>query len=257
MTVKRARQPACGDGPGMLQSRTDAKSASAASMSKKITRKATRGNPLLSKELITQTAMRMLRTMPLRQLTMRRLAEELGTTAAAVYGYFKSQDELFDAINLQVMGDIDLSRLARKKDWRAILREWAHAVRRSHQAVPFGVEIMQMRAQVPTRWLEICIPVVNALRSAGLEGAALFNTVVMFQRVVSGSLLHEFSLATSQPDATRESTAAALADLSEPARQAWKPLASQLRKRDNDTLFDLTIDCVIAGIEATLPARKV
>jgi AcrR family transcriptional regulator len=225
-------------------------------MSKKITRKATRGNPLLSQELITQTAMRMLRTVPLRQLTMRLLAQELGTTAAAVYGYFNSQDELFDAINMQVMGGIDLSCLARKTDWRAILREWAHAVRRRHQEVPYGVEIMQSRTQVPTLWLELCVPVVGALRSAGLEGAALFNMVVMFQRVVSGSLLHEFSLATSQPDSAQKTAATALTDLSEPARQVWKPLAPQLRKRDNDTLFDLTIDCVIAGIEATLASRK-
>jgi AcrR family transcriptional regulator len=226
-------------------------------MSKKITRKATRGNPLLSQQLITQTAMRMLQTIPLRNLTMRRLAEELGTTAAAVYGYFDSQDELFDAINMQVMGGIDLDGLARTSDWRAILREWAHAVRRRHQEVPYGVEIMQSRAQVPALWLEICVPVVGALRSAGLEGVALFNMVVMFQRVVSGSLLHEFSLATSQPDAAKKSAATALTGLSEPARQAWKPLSSQLRKRDNDTLFDLTIDCVISGIEATLAAGKV
>ncbi|HEY6130463.1 MAG TPA: TetR/AcrR family transcriptional regulator [Halioglobus sp.] len=226
-------------------------------MSKKITRKATRGNPLLSQELITQTAMGLLQNMPLRQLTMRRLAEELGTTAAAVYGYFGSQDDLFDAIMNQVMDGIDLSRLARNTDWRAILREWAHAVRRRHKELPYGVEIMQVRAQVPTRWLELGVPMVGALRSAGLEGAALFNTVVMFQGVVSGLLLNEFSLATAQPDSRQGAAAAILADLSEPARQVWKPLASQLRKRDNDTLFDLTIDCVISGIEATLAAGKV
>jgi AcrR family transcriptional regulator len=222
-------------------------------MSGKIIRKATRGNPLLSQELITQTAMRMLQSVPLRELTMRRLAQELGTTAAAVYRYFGSQDELFDAINMQVMGGIDLSDLASDDDWRAILRAWAHAVRRRHQEVPFGVEIMQSRTQVPTRWLEICIPVVNALRSAGLEGAALFNSVVMFQRVVSGALLHEFSLATAHPDSAADATRIALANLSAPARKVWKPLASQLRKRNNEALFDLTIDSVIAGIDARLP----
>jgi AcrR family transcriptional regulator len=224
-------------------------------MSKKIIRKASRGNPLLSQELITQTAMRMLRTMPLRTLTMRRLAEELGTTAAAMYGYFKSQDDLFDAINFQVMSGIDLGGLAGISDWRAILREWAHAVRRRHLEIPYSVEIMQVRAQVPTRWLEICIPVVGALRSAGLEDTELFNMVVMFQRVVSGSLLHEFSLATAHRDAGQKLPDTMFAGLSESALKVWKPLASQLRKRDNDTLFDLTIDSVIAGIEATLAAR--
>src|SRR5690606_14910384 len=114
------------------------------SMSRHTTRKATRGNPLLSREHITQTAIRLLRTVPLRQLTMRRLATELGTTAPAVYGYFRSQEELFDAINAQVMAGIDLSRVARETDWRAILREWSHAVRRRHQEIPYGVEIMQL-----------------------------------------------------------------------------------------------------------------
>ncbi len=105
------------------------------------------------------------------------------------------------------MDGIDLSRLARKTDWRAILREWAHAVRRRQQEVPYGVEIMQVRAQVPTRWLELCVAGgwCAAFRRAGRR--ALFNTVVMFQRVVSGSLLTEFSLATAQPDTGKDTAA--------------------------------------------------
>lgn len=225
-------------------------------MSKKTTRRATRGNPLLSQELITQTSMRMLRTTPLRELTMRRLAQELGATPAAVYSYFKSQDDLFDAINLLVIGGIDLGGVAGLTDWRAILREWAHAVRRRQQEIPHSVEIMQVRAQVPARWLEICVPVIEALRSAGLEGAALLNAVVMFQRVVSGALLNEFSLATSQPDSERDSVVAALAHLPEPARSVWKKLVPEIRKMDNETLFDLTIDCVVAGIEAALVVQR-
>ncbi len=226
-------------------------------MSKKIApRKATRGNPMLSQELITQTAMRMLQTVPLRELTMRRLAQELGATPAAVYGYFRSQDDLFDAINVQVLGSIDLDGLAGRTDWRAILREWAHAVRRRQREIPHSVEIMQVRAQVPARWLEICVPLIEALRSAGLEDAALLNTLVVFQRVVSGSLLSEFSLATAQADSGRGSVVAALAHLPTPARQAWKTLAPHVARIDNEALFNLTIDCVIAGIDATLAARK-
>ncbi len=223
---------------------------------KTLPRKATRGNPVLSQELITQTAMRILRTEPLRELTMRRLARELGATPAAVYGYFDSQDELFDAITAQVLAGIDLGRLARATDWRVILREWARAVRLRQQEYPHSVEIMQVRAKIPTRWMEVCVPVVAALRRAGLEGEELLTTATMFQGVVSGALLNEFSLAIAQPGSEPDPVAVALANLSEPAREAWTALEPYIRTSNNTALFDLTIDCVIAGIDATLHTHK-
>src|SRR5512139_708054 len=92
--------------------------------------KATRGNPRLSRELIVREALALLQTLPLAELSMRRLATELGATPAAVYGYFASQDELFDAISTEVLRGITLTGIAEDDDWRSVLRRWAQAVRR-------------------------------------------------------------------------------------------------------------------------------
>ena len=57
-----------------------------------------RGRPLLSHDRIVDTALELLHGLALKELTMRRLAQALDTTPAALYGYFRSQEELFAEI---------------------------------------------------------------------------------------------------------------------------------------------------------------
>ena len=85
--------------------------------------KRSRGRPAqLSRDRILETTLTLLQTVPAGELTMQRLARELGTTPTALYGYFGSQRELFHAAGEQVLGGVDLSPVQAAADWRDALR---------------------------------------------------------------------------------------------------------------------------------------
>src|SRR6185312_12944183 len=87
--------------------------------------KRSRGRPAqLSRERILETTLNLLQNVPLAELTMQRLARELGTTPTALYGYFDNQEELFRAVSERVLAGVDLEPVRRADNWRAVLRAW-------------------------------------------------------------------------------------------------------------------------------------
>lgn len=215
--------------------------------------KAVRGRPLLSQTKIIDKALALLQTLPLKELTMRCLARELDTTPAALYAYFKSQQDLFTAISERVIRGIDLSELEHEHDWREMLRTWARAVRKQQLRFPHVTTIVQVNPHTPVAWFEISEPLQRALRTAGLSGYELMDTLRCFSRVVLGSILNELMLDTAMMRLEREDAGAALDHLTPRSRAAVESLLPYLGDQDNDALFEFTIDCVIRGIESALP----
>lgn len=215
--------------------------------------KPVRGRPLLSQDRIIDTTMGLLQTVPLKELTMRRLAQELGTTPAAMYGYFKNQRDLFSAVSTRVMQGVDLSELAEETDWRVILRKWAHAVRERQLEFPYTAWLVQVNPHTPASWFELTEPQLRALRMAGLSGYELMETSRCFSRVVAGSIFSELVLHSTSWQIERLDADAAMDQLSPPARAALAGIQPYLGDQDNRAVFAFTIDCLIRGIEAALP----
>ncbi len=108
--------------------------------------------PQLSQEAIVAAAMRIIDSEGLDAVSMRRVAQELGTGAASLYAYVASKDELLDLIFDWVMGEVadrwpDTEPTA--QNWRDLARDLvriAHQVLTSHRDVaralqgriPFG-----------------------------------------------------------------------------------------------------------------------
>lgn len=82
----------------------------------------------LSIERICQVALRIIDEGGLRELTMRRLAEELGTGAASLYGYVTSREELLVEVADLVLGELEPPDPALK--WRDAVERLAHDLRR-------------------------------------------------------------------------------------------------------------------------------
>jgi AcrR family transcriptional regulator len=64
--------------------------------------------PALSAELVLSTAMRIVDTEGLDALSMRRVAQELGTGAASLYAYVSSKDELLEQLLDRVAAEVPL-----------------------------------------------------------------------------------------------------------------------------------------------------
>lgn len=218
--------------------------------------RAVRGRPLLSKTKIIDKALALLQNIPLKELTMRRLARELDSTPAALYAYFENQQDLFNAISERVISGIDFSGLEQEQDWREILRKWARAVRLRQLQYPHVITIVQVNPHTPVAWFEASEPLFRALSAAGLSGYALMDTTRCFARVVVGSILNEVTLDSALMSLEREDANAALSQLSAPGRAALEAVLPYLGDQDNDALFEFTIDCMIRGIETLLQNNR-
>jgi AcrR family transcriptional regulator len=86
--------------------------------------------PLLSRERIRDTALELIDRDGLAELSMRKLAAELGVQASSLYKHYPTKDDVLDAVASRVAAEIDTSGFDRGDDWQAALAAWA----RSHRA---------------------------------------------------------------------------------------------------------------------------
>ena len=81
----------------------------------------------LSRELVLQTAIRLADQGGLESLSMRKLGQELGVEAMALYYHFANKDEIVDGIVDLVFGEIELPVAG--ADWKAAMRRRAISLR--------------------------------------------------------------------------------------------------------------------------------
>ncbi|MFF5897567.1 TetR/AcrR family transcriptional regulator [Streptomyces argenteolus] len=87
-----------------------------------VSRRERPAKPALSRRLIVDAALRILRAEGLEKLTMRRLAQELDTGPASLYVYVANTAELHAAVLDALLGEVDLSGRDGDGDWRDLLR---------------------------------------------------------------------------------------------------------------------------------------
>ncbi|GAB0104525.1 TetR/AcrR family transcriptional regulator [Nocardia sp. JMUB6875] len=84
--------------------------------------------PLLSRERIREAALTLIDRDGLTDLSMRKLAAELGVQAASIYTHYPNKDAVFDDIAGGIMARVDTSGFE-SGDWRTGLVSWAHSYR--------------------------------------------------------------------------------------------------------------------------------
>ncbi|HSB96853.1 MAG TPA: TetR/AcrR family transcriptional regulator [Spongiibacteraceae bacterium] len=207
--------------------------------------------PQLSQDRILDSALLLLQSVPLSQLTMQRLANELGTTPTALYGYFNNQEDLFLNISERVMAGVDMAAARAEQDWRQALRLWANAIRDRILVFPHAAELVQLRpGQTPAGWFELTVPLIQALRRAGLSGYLLMDSVRCISRMVFGAIVNELTLDPYNLSLEQENASAALQHLSAESRAEIEYLMPYLGDQDNNALFAFTVDRLVDGIEA-------
>lgn len=91
--------------------------------------------PLLSRERIRETALALIDRDGLSEVSMRKLAAELGVQAASLYGHYPTKDTLLDDIARGIMSGVDTSAFE-QEDWRTALMAWARSYRSALVAHP-------------------------------------------------------------------------------------------------------------------------
>jgi AcrR family transcriptional regulator len=117
--------------------------------------------------VVLSTALRLVDRDGLDGLSMRRVAQELGTGAASLYAYFANKDELLEQLLDRVIADIPLPSAA-APDWVAEVKRGCYASRAVFCAHRDLVKVARATIPVGPNSLRYTEAMLGVLRGAGI-----------------------------------------------------------------------------------------
>ena len=151
-----------------------------------------------SVELVLDTAVKLADRGGLASLSMRKLGQELGVEAMALYYHFANKDEVIDGIVDLVFSEIDLP--ASGADWKTAMRQRAISLRDVLLRHRWAIGLMESRRKPGPANLRHHDAVIGSLRSAGLDMPMVAHAYSLLDSYIYGFALQETSLPFSTAD---------------------------------------------------------
>ena len=160
-------------------------------MSTQTTEPAQRRAPL-SRERVLQTALGLADQGGLEALTMRKLGQELGVEAMAMYHYFANRDQIVDGIVDLVFGEIELP--ADDGDWKAAMRRRAISLRDVLLRHRWAIGLMESRRNGGPANLRHHDAVIGSLRAGGMGIPMAAHACSLLDSYIYGFALTKMTL---------------------------------------------------------------
>jgi len=228
-------------------------------------RQARRRREPISREAIVTAAVQLLDREGLAALSMRRLAEELGTGAATLYWHVGSKDGLLDLVFDHVIGEQQIPDPDPPR-WREQLKDVARGQRATSLRHPYIVSISIGRIPMGPNALRHTERVLAILRAGGLPPRLAVQGYLLLIATVNGFTLDETGVNEAGPagpdgpdDSVPPGEPASLQEAADMARDyvASLPtehfpnmvsLADEFAFADADERFELLIDIFVDGL---------
>ena len=225
-------------------------------------RQARRRREPISREAIVTAAVDLLDREGLAALSMRRLAEELGTGAATLYWHVGSKDGLLDLVLDHVIGEQQIPDPDPPR-WREQLKDVARIQRATSLRHPYLVRISIGRIPMGPNALRYSERVLAILRAGGLPPRMAVQGYLLLIETVNGFTLDEtgvddatpasadHSAAPGDPDSLQETANVArdyIASLPAGQFPTMVGLADEFAFADADERFELLIDIFVDGL---------
>ncbi len=138
-------------------------------------------------------------------ISMRSVAQRLGLTPMALYGYFRSKEELLDAVLGRLLTEVPLP--PEGAPWREVLTHLAYGMRAVAQRHPTVLPLVLTRPGISPGALRLIDRIYQALLTAGVPPGEVPRLERSLSTFVIGHVLSEvsgrFSLGTLDPSARR------------------------------------------------------
>ena len=171
----------------------------------------------------------------------------------AIYTYFKSKDELWQALGDRLMAEFRLV-IPPDADSFEQIRLWAQAMRSHLLRHPQLINLLVWEGgHSSIGWLRRAIVVPEALSRLGLKGRPHTHATNWVWHVVMGAINVELHNRTAPPDLTAEE----FATLEEPLRGVVGPLLQAAREPDHpDTFFSFQIERMLDALRTMSPGKS-
>jgi AcrR family transcriptional regulator len=223
-------------------------------------RQARRRREPISRDAIVTAAVQLLDREGLAALSMRRLAEELGTGAASLYWHVGSKDGLLDLVLDQIIGEQQVPDPDPPR-WREQLKDVARAQRAASLRHPYVVRISIGRIPMGPNALRYSERVLAILRAGGLPPHLAVQGYLLLIATVNGFTMDETgvedgadphaSAPPSDPATLQQAANMArdyIASLPAELFPNMTALADEFAFADPDERFELLIDIFVDGL---------
>jgi AcrR family transcriptional regulator len=160
-------------------------------MTTQATNRAPRRLPL-SRERVLDAAIKLVDQGGLGSLSMRKLGQELGVEAMALYYHFANKDELIDGIVDIVFSEIELPTDG--TGWKAAMRQRAISMRDVLLRHRWAIDLMESRRNAGPANLRHHDAVIGNLRAAGFENVMVARAYSLLDAYIYGFALTKINL---------------------------------------------------------------
>jgi TetR/AcrR family tetracycline transcriptional repressor len=115
--------------------------------------------------------LRLLEHSPESELSMRALAEALGTAPMSLYRHVRNRDDLLEGINRLALRSLRLE-VPEEGEWRERALAWMHSLRRELHARPAVAPLLRLRGSLAPTLFQVLGSLLRILLDAGFEGRA-------------------------------------------------------------------------------------
>jgi AcrR family transcriptional regulator len=160
-----------------------------------MTTKTTRATPArvpLSRDLVLRTALGLADQGGLESLSMRKLGQELGVEAMALYYHFANKDEIVDGIVDLVFGEIE--RPTPGAEWKSAMRRRAISLRDALLRHRWAIGLMEARRNPGPANLRHHDAVIGNLRAAGFDMELVAHAYSCLDAYIYGFALTKMNL---------------------------------------------------------------
>ncbi len=156
----------------------------------------------LSRERVLRTAIKLADQGGLESLSMRKLGQELGVEAMALYYHFANKDEVLDGIVDLVFSEIDLP--STDVDWKTAMRQRALSLRDVLARHRWAIGMMESRRQPGPANLRHHDAVIGNLRAAGFDMEMVAHAYSLLDGYIYGFALTKMNLPFGRGDDVAE-----------------------------------------------------
>jgi AcrR family transcriptional regulator len=210
----------------------------------------------LSRERVLRAAIDLADRDGIEALSMRKLGQELGVDAMAIYRHVRSKDDLLDGVVELIVGEIE--RPLATEDWKAALRQQAMAARRVMLRHPWARRVLEERGTSGPAALAHIEAVLATLLGAGFSIEIAHHALHVLDSRIFGfnqALFEDSGPADPSPEVVA-ATMRALAGY--PAVTQLAQAASHegvLGRCDDDVEFAFGLDLILDGLERMRSAK--
>jgi AcrR family transcriptional regulator len=217
----------------------------------------------ISREAIVTAALKLLDAEGLDALSMRRIADELGTGAASLYWHVGSKDGLLDLVMDRLIGEVEVPD-ADAARWQEQIREAARAQRQTSLRHPYLVRLSIGRIPMGPHALRMSERMLAIFTAGGLPERLAVQGFLLLIATVNGFTLDETGVggpegAPRPPEQARaagDATRAYLASLPPAQFPHLVSHARQFAETDATERFELLLDIYVDGLARHAAAAR-